>query len=333
MFRDRHQTHLRVVGTTFGVRDERVGRKEGGRHGDGSVEQAARVVAQVEHDALHRDVALLEHLVDVLREQLAGVLLELRDAEVAVAGFEQLRLDRLDLDDGAVERDDPGFRLALADDRERDRGVGLAAHLLDGIVQGHALHIEIIELDDHVARLDAGAERGGVLDGRDHLHEPLFHPDLDAEAAELALRAGLEILEGVDVEVGRVRIEARQHAVDRLGDELLVLDGLDVVGLDATEDVGEGADVLDGDRTGILLCDGGEVETDQYAEDGAHDDQSCLLESREHSVLRKTIATVDARRMRDADSTAPMPVDRQALMDRSPRQRVDGTTPMPELEV
>jgi len=44
--------------------------------------------------------------------------------------------------------------------------------------------------------------------------------------------ADLQLLERFLIEVGGMRVEARQHAVDRLGDELLVLDRLDVVGLD-----------------------------------------------------------------------------------------------------
>jgi hypothetical protein len=123
----------------------------------------------------------------------------------------------------------------------RDVGVGLAAHALDRVVQGHALHRRVVELDDQVAGLDAGAEGGRVLDGRDHLDEAVLHADLDAQAAELALGADLQFLEGFGVEVGRVRVEVGEHAVDGLGDELLVLDRLDVALLDRAEHLGMNA--------------------------------------------------------------------------------------------
>ena len=101
-----------------------------------------------------------------------------------------------------------GAALALAEDRQRDLGVRLAAHALDGLVERHALDRRVVELDDQVAGLDAGAERGRVLDRRDDLDEAVFHADLDAEAAEPALRADLQLLEGFLVEVGRMRVEA-----------------------------------------------------------------------------------------------------------------------------
>ena len=52
---------------------------------------------------------------------------------------------------------------------------------------------DFVQLDDEVARLDAGAVRGRVLDRGHDLHESVLGADLDAEAAELALRADLQV--------------------------------------------------------------------------------------------------------------------------------------------
>ena len=65
--------------------------------------------------------------------------------------------------------------------------------------------------------------------GEIDLDEAVFHADFDAQAAELALGADLQVLEGVGVEIGGVRIEVGEHAGDGIGDELLVVDRLDVV--------------------------------------------------------------------------------------------------------
>ena len=50
-----------------------------------------------------------------------------------------------------------------------------------------------------------------------------------------------------------MRVEPGQHAVDRLGDEFLVFDRLDVVALDAGEHIGKGAQFLDRQRRFRLL--------------------------------------------------------------------------------
>src|SRR5690606_34746630 len=136
--------------------------QEGRRHGDRAVQQAARIVAQVEHEALQR--ALAEEPFEVLREVLRRRLLELRHPDPAVARLDELRLDALHPDYGAGDLDDHRRALALARDGERDARVWLAAHALDRVAEGHALHRRVVELDDQVAGLDAGAERRRVLD-------------------------------------------------------------------------------------------------------------------------------------------------------------------------
>ena len=116
--------------------------------------------------------------------------------------------------------------------------------------------------------LDPGARRGRVVDRRDDLDEAVFHADFDAEPAELALRPDLQFAERLLVEIRRMRIESRQHAVDRFGDELLVLDRLDVVALDAAEDFGERAQLFDraAAQHRFALGDRREIEADQHAD-------------------------------------------------------------------
>src|SRR5207244_9511911 len=91
----------------------------------------------------------------------------------------------------------------------------------------------------------------------------------------LTLRADLQLLERFLIEVGRMRIEAGEHAVDRLGDELLVLDRLDVVGLDRAEHFGERPQLLDRQRRAAGAVGAGlEVQADPHAGDGADEDES-----------------------------------------------------------
>jgi hypothetical protein len=76
-----------------------------------------------------------------------------------------------------------------------------------------------------------------------------------------------------------MRIEPRQHAVDGLGDELLVLHRLDVVRLDRAEHLGEGAQLLDRQRAARLeVGDGLEVEADQNSGYGADGNEANIAQ-------------------------------------------------------
>ena len=123
--------------------------------------------------------------------------------------------------------------------RELDLGVDRAAHLLDRLVEGQALHRLAVEMGDDVVGHDAGLGGGRVVDRRDDLDQAVFHRDLDAEAAELAAGLHLHVAEALRLHVARMRIEPGEHAVDRRFDQLGVVRLLDVVGAHALEHVAE----------------------------------------------------------------------------------------------
>ena len=102
---------------------------------------------------------------DGAREQFAGAVLKLRDAEIREARLQQRGFHALNFDDGARQRQFNRIGFALAHDGETDRGIGFAAHLFHCIVQRHAFDRRIVELDDQVAGQHAGARRGRVVDG------------------------------------------------------------------------------------------------------------------------------------------------------------------------
>ena len=177
--------------------------------------------------------------------------------------------------------------LALAQDRELHFAVRLAAHALHGVVERDALERHVVELDDEVARLDARAVRRRVLDGCDHFHESVFGADLDAEAAEFTLRADLQVAIRFLVEERGVRVEAGEHAVDGFLEELAILDGLDVIALDASEDLGEEPQVVDRkhDRWRLAIGHRGEMKARCHAKRGAERHQTDLLKLFEHALL------------------------------------------------
>ena len=113
--------------------------------------------------------------------------------------------------------------LALALDGEHDVGADLAAHLVDGLVQRHALDFGAVDLGDQVVGHDAGALGGRIVDGRDHLDHAVLHRHFDAEPAEFAAGLDAHVLELLLVHVARMRIERGQHAVDRRLDHLALV--------------------------------------------------------------------------------------------------------------
>ena len=98
---------LGILGAAVGVGHQRLRRQEGRGNADGRIEQAARVVAQVEHEAIER--AGLVEVVEVLHDRSTGVFLEGRNAQITVAGFDEFRLDALDLDHPRVSVISIGF--------------------------------------------------------------------------------------------------------------------------------------------------------------------------------------------------------------------------------
>ncbi|MCY1524751.1 hypothetical protein D9M68_596990 [compost metagenome] len=220
-----------------GGHHQRIRRQERAGHADGAGQQAARVIAQIQHQALGS--FLRAQVLELLGQVGAGLFLELGDTHVADAVVQHLAAHAAHLDDVAHDLQHDGLRTVGAHDGQRDRRLGRAAHQLDRVVERHALGGRVVDLDDEVAGHHASARGGRVFDRRDHLHEAVFGADLDAQAAELALRCRLHFAERVGIQVGGVGIQVRHHAGNGIVDQGLVVDGLDVVVLDGGEHVAQ----------------------------------------------------------------------------------------------
>jgi hypothetical protein len=113
----------------------------------------------------------------------------------------------------------------------------------------------------------------------------------DAEPAEAALRVDLQLVESLGVEEVGVRVEPAHHPVDRLLDELVVGDLLDVIALDLAEDRRQQLQVLIRDRQPrFALREHREVEAQQQAEHRTHADPSRLLHAVAHHLPRLTVS-------------------------------------------
>ncbi len=266
---------VRIGQLPFGADDDLIGLgQERRRDADRARQQAARIVAQVEHQAL--DVGLFGvQFFGLFGQLVEGVFLELADAQPGVAGLDHLGLDADDLDFAAVQRHDPRLVVAGPGNGERDLAADLAAHALDGVVGRHIAHGDIVDPGDQVARLDAGPERGRVLDRRDDLDVAVFVRDFNAHADELALHRFAHVAKRFLVEVHGVRVERGHHAADGFGEQFLVFDRLDVVGLDQAIHIGQLAQLVQWQRRGGagFLCIGGQLERRRHTQHHPHANQ------------------------------------------------------------
>src|SRR5262249_39801324 len=114
--------------------------QERGGDRDRLIEQSARIVAQVDDEALELVARLGGEVGDRFLEALGGLLVELGDADKTdVVAFEA-RAHRAHLDARAGDGDLDRLVLPLAHDLEFDLGALRAAHLLDRLVEGEPLH-------------------------------------------------------------------------------------------------------------------------------------------------------------------------------------------------
>ena len=231
---------LRFIRVPSTRRNDLAALEEGVGDGHRLVEQAAGIVAQIENVAL--ELVARHFLLELLHrglQAIVGLLVELRDPDIADVVAFLARANRLDLDDRARELDLELLLFLAAQHGQRDIGVHRAAHLVDRLIQRHALHALAVDGDDQIGRHDAGARGGRVVDRGHDFHDAVFLRHLDAEAAELAARLHLHVAEALGVHVARMRIERGQHAVDRRFHQLLVLRLLDIIRANLLEDVAE----------------------------------------------------------------------------------------------
>ena len=142
------------------------------------------------------------------------LLVEGRDLHITDVTF-GMRFDGVDADHVADDFDVERIVPALAHDGKRDRRIDRSAHFLDRLLERQTRDRLVVEMRDQVIRHQASLGGGRVVDGRDNLDDAVLHRDLDAETAEFTARLDLHVPEILRAHVGGMRIERRQHAVDR----------------------------------------------------------------------------------------------------------------------
>jgi hypothetical protein len=174
----------------------------------------------------------------------AGFRLELADAQIGIAGFEQACTHAGDTDHFTRDAEFTRCIGAFALDGQADLAARLAAQHVDGTGQVVGLHRNLIDAQDDVTGLDAGTRRRRIVDGRDHAQGSIHRGHLDAESRVTARGVLGQIREGIALQVFAVRIKANQHAADRGLHELVIVDRLDIGLFDQAEHGGEQANVI-----------------------------------------------------------------------------------------
>ena len=230
--------------------DDNAAFEEGIGNGDGLIEQPAWIIAQIDDIARERRPGDFLNVLNRRLQIVGGVLvLETLDLDPANIAFDAV-LHRIDPDDLAHDFHGDRMHGTLPVDGERYGRARGPAHAVDRLIHAQALDRLAVEFGDGVTRDHACPLGRHVVDGRDHFQNAVLHRDVDAKAAEFAMRLDLLLLELLGAHIARMGIELHQHAVDCLGDELSVVGLFNVLLADVLEHLTEQFEILVNLRAG-----------------------------------------------------------------------------------
>ena len=250
----RHRLHAeaRLLRAAF-RRDDDAFLEERVRDFDRGIQDAARIVAQVEHETTQPACGLLLERANRGLGVCPGRFAELRDAQITVAGLEYLVAHGMNGDQCALNRELERLRGRFTADGELDDRAGLAANGCDRVGEAIGPGRTAVDLEDRIARMDPRPRGWRTVDRGDDLEHVGIERDLDADAGVIALGRDPEVLEFLRVHEGRVRVELADHAADRVRHQLVVVGPVDIVLVDQAEDLGEQAFVVRRDVRGVAV--------------------------------------------------------------------------------
>ena len=135
-------------------RDDQTAVNKDVRYGHGRLQNATRVVAQVDNQAFK--IAFILELDDSLFNFVPGPALELRDTEVSEPVFQISLPNTGHLDDFPCQCQGCRCWVVSFDQRNFYFASRLAAHGLDSVRKAHAFNRGVIKLDDQVTTFNAG---------------------------------------------------------------------------------------------------------------------------------------------------------------------------------
>ena len=166
-------------------RDDFTTRQEHVGHRHGLVQQSAAIVAQVDNQAFRATAGRFGDTLDPLFEQQGRALVEAGNSQITDIVLLHLPGDRFLLDHFAGQRHVERV-FADAQDGDQDVCALVAAHLLDGVIQGLADDRLAIDRGDQVTALDARPAGRRIVHRRDDFDETVFHRHFNAKPAIFA---------------------------------------------------------------------------------------------------------------------------------------------------
>ncbi|OQC73336.1 MAG: hypothetical protein BWX45_00528 [Deltaproteobacteria bacterium ADurb.Bin002] len=212
-------------------------------HFYGLGQQSARIVAQIQHQALH-GLGFFGHVGKRFAQVIGGSFMEGGNPNVADMVIKSLCPDAFYLNHGAGQRDVPRLDHILPQNRYGHLGVFRAAQLLHGLHNRNVFCGFTVNLDDRIAGFHARLERRCVLDGGHYRQHVLQDGNFNADSAETPLRFHFQLLVKLRRHKRAVRIERLDHAVDRALNQNRRIDFFHVVFLHHIQDFIEGFNLL-----------------------------------------------------------------------------------------
>ena len=131
------------------------------------------------------------------------------------------------------------LHFGLAADVEPDLGPGPAAHTLDRSFETFGIDCHIVNRDHDVAWLDAGLGRRRILEWRDDHDLAVADIDIEPDTGVVSGRGDTDVLVLVPVEIPGMLVQPVDHSADGIGNELLLVDGVDIFIADPRQRFGD----------------------------------------------------------------------------------------------
>ena len=178
------------------------------------VEHAARIVAQVDDEALEFSAARVLEFGHGLFQFGGGGVGEGGDAQVTVVGRQQLGGHALQLHVGALHLELEQRRGTLAPHAQPDRAAFRSAHARDRRIQIGRVDRHAVDPDNDVAGADAGTLGRGAGHASHDTHAALARYHLDADTGVGAAGADLHVVEFIRGQEGRMIVQRFDHAAN-----------------------------------------------------------------------------------------------------------------------